>query len=159
MFSLNGRKAVMGTMQNPPQICAHILTERRMKLSQRSVAPRKCSPQAANGTSRPVRAGNKASNKIQFGYPKACGETQVNWLEGGECKSSSVVRNCAEIIVKLAPCQIWLLPQFRGGSRNRRIYWNSKGITVLSQLIFACLLLGSMVTAEFLLQFCLNSWN
>lgn len=80
MFNLNSTKAVC---QENTNMCSYTNREEE-KTSQRPLAPRKCLLEAENGASRPVKARNKTSNKIQLGYPSVCSETQVNWLEGGE---------------------------------------------------------------------------
>lgn len=59
-------------------------------------------------------------------------------------------------IVKLIVLQTWLLLQLRSGQEMKKYI----GTTALSQLVFfTCLLLVSMLTAEFVFQYCLHSQN
>lgn len=79
-------------------MCSYSKREKE-KTSQRPLAPRKFLLEAENGASRPVRARNKTSNKIQLGYPSVCSETQksVGWRERSECRAPVLL----ETVLKL----------------------------------------------------------
>lgn len=83
----------------------------------------------------------------------------LGWRYGNE-SWVPVVSETTEITVKLIVLQTWLLLQLTSGQEMRKYIETTARVQLpFLSLFFTCLLLGSMLTAEFMFQFCLHSQN